>query len=276
MPRIRSKLSVSVSKQTLDVLEDILRKKLAKTTSDAVDILANNYLLTQGFGHSSAASDIIEEMQANKQILIRDLEATLDDLIAAKVEERMAEAQATTVHAEPKPLVPLDELLKQCTATSAEGIEAWATTNATLIGSTGNTVDDFVAAKVMMVQTAQANQARLKKLQPPQTQAPKESDAEKWKRLLAEGMVQYWRSYLSNESLAIPARIFNVARAALGAQKVIGTMNNGGKDEYLTGVVDRLRDDAAKRQWDVDAYIKEFKTIYEGADNIIMKNQPQR
>ena len=274
MPRIRSKLSVSVSKQTLDVLEDILRKKLAKTTSDAVDILANNYLLTQGFGHSSAASDIIEEMQANKQILIRDLEATLDDLIAAKVEERMAEAQATTVHAEPKPLVPLDELLKQCTATSAEGIEAWATANVTLIGSTGNTVDDFVAAKVMMVQTAQANQAKLKKMQP--SQAPKESDAEKWKRLLAEGMVQYWRSYLSNESLAIPARIFNVARAALGAQKVVGTMNNGGKDEYLMGVVDRLRDDAAKRQWDVDAYIKEFKTIYEGADNIIMKNQPQR
>jgi len=186
----------------------------------------------------------------------------------------MAEAQATTVHAEPKPLVPLDELLKQCTATSAESIEAWATTNATLIGSTGNTVDDFVAAKVMMVQTAQANQAKLKKMQP--SQAPKESDAEKWKRLLAEGMVQYWRSYLSNESLAIPARIFNVARAALGAQKVIGTMNNGGKDEYLMGVVDRLRDDAAKRQWDVDAYIKEFKTIYEGADNIIMKNQPQR
>lgn len=272
MPRIRSKLSVSVSKQTLDVLEDILRKKLAKTTSDAVDILANNYLLTQGFGHSSAASDIIEEMQANKQILIRDLEATLDDLIATKVEEKMAKAQATTVHAEPKSLVPLDELLKQCTAISADGIEAWATANATLIGSTGNTVDDFVAAKVMMVQTAQANQAKLKK----QTESPRESDGQKWKRLLAEGMVQYWRSYLSNESLAIPARIFNVARAAIGAQKLISTMNNGGRDEYLTGVVDRLREDAIKRKWDVDAYLKEFKTIYEGADSIIMKNQSQR
>jgi hypothetical protein len=128
----------------------------------------------------------------------------------------------------------------------------------------------------MMVQTAQANQARLKKLQPPQTQAPKESDAEKWKRLLAEGMVQYWRSYLSNESLAIPARIFNVARAAIGAQKLVSTMNNGGKDEYLVGIVNRLRDDAVKRQWDADAYLKEFKTIYEGADSIIMKNQPQR
>jgi hypothetical protein len=274
LPRIRSKLSVSVSKQTLDVLDDILRKKLAKNLSDAVDILANNYLLTQGFGHSSATSDIIEELQANKQILIRDLEATLDDLISAKVEERMAEVQATTVHAEPKPVMPLDELLRQCNATTAEGIQTWATANATLIGTTGNSVDDFVATKVMMVQTAQANQAKLKKTLP--TQASNESDAEKWKRLLSEGMVQYWRSYLSNESLAIPARIFNVARAAIGAQKVVGTMNNGGKDEYLVGIVNRLRDDAVKRQWDADAYLKEFKTIYEGADSIIMKNQPQR
>lgn len=272
MPRIRSRISVSVAKQTMDVIEDILKRKLAANASEAVDILANNYLLTQGFGHSSAASGIIEELQANKQILIRDLETTLDDLISAKVEEKMAEVQATVVHTEPKPLVPLGELLKQCTATTTDGIEAWAKANSILIGATGNTTDDFVAAKVMMVQTAQTNQARLKKIA---QEAPKESAEEKWKRLLSEGMVQYWRSYLNNESLAVSARIFNVARAAIGTQKLVDTMNNGGKDEYLMDVIDRLRGDAEKRQWDVDAYIKEFKTIYEGADNIV-KNQGQR
>jgi len=273
LPRIRSRISVSVAKQTMDVIDDILKRKLATNASEAVDILANNYLLTQGFGHSSAAAGIIEELQANKQILIRDLETTLDDLISAKVEEKMAEVQATVVHAEPKPLIPLDELLKQCTATAPDGIESWAKANAVLIGTTGNTVDDFVAAKVMMVQTAQANQAKLKKAHP---SAQKESDADKWKRLLSEGMVQYWRSYQSNESLVIPARIFQVARAAIGVQKLVDTMNNGGKDEYLTAIVNRLREDATKRQWDVDAYLKEFKTIYDGADNIIEKNQPQR
>lgn len=268
MSRIRSKLSVSVSKQTLDVLEDILRRKLAKTTSDAVDILANNYLLTQGIGHSTAASDIIKEIQANKNLLIKDLESILDDLIAAKVEERMAEVQAMTAHAEPKPLAPLDEILRQCPATTADGIEAWAKNNAVLIGATGNTVDDFVAAKIMMVQTAQANQARLKKTQaPPVT----ESEEQKWKRLLAESMARYWRAYLSDESSVIPDRIINVARAALGAQKIASTMNNGGKDEYFTEIMDRLREDAIKRKWDVDSYLKEFRTIYEGADNIIMK-----
>jgi len=269
MPRIRNRLSISISKQTLDVLEDILSKKYAENLSEAVDVLANNYLLTQGLGQSSTASKIINELQVNKNILIKDLESILDDLISVKVEERMAEAQAALISKEIKSVTPLNEILKQCTATTADGIEAWAKANATLIGTTGNTVDDFVAAKVMMVQTAQTKQARLKNPQEP----PKESEEQRWKRLLAEGMIQYWRSYLSNESLAIPARIFNVARAAIGARKLVSTMNNGGKDEYLMEIVDRLREDAAKRKWDVDAYLKEFKTIYDGAENIISNRE---
>lgn len=268
MPRIRSKLSVSVSKQTLDVIEDMLRKKLAKNTSEAVDILANNFLLTQGIGYNTATSTIINEIQLNKNAIIRDIEAALDELIAAKVNECVANMQMKNNPVEPK--IHLSDLLKECRATTLIEIEAWAKANCHLVHAAGITVDDFVATKVLMVENSQTKKAAPKGVYPLQT--AQESEEEKWKRILAEGMIQYWRAYLNNESLILSSKVFSVARAAVGVRKVIEKMDNGNKDRYLLEIVDRLRRDATDRRWDVDAYMKEFKTIYDGAENIV-RNQ---
>lgn len=278
MTRLRSKVSLTIAKSSLDVIEELIRTHQAPTASEAVDILANQFMLSGGFGKDQVANQILSDIQSRKAIIIKDMEKDLDELITTMVDEKLAQVKTVTETAtrdeEQETVVgvtPMDELFRACNATSAEGIEMWAGQHITQIGATGNSLDAFVCQKLMKVQEAARTQAfkEYKEKLP----ATGESEGAKWVRHTSEAMVQYWRTYLDNNTMLIETKMFQVARYSKAVMGLVQKMNNGQKEEYLLTVVDQLRSDAEQRKWDTEKYVREWKTIYDNADTILKRNQ---
>jgi len=269
MGRMRFKIAATVDRQTIAVLDDILKRNMAKSQSEALDILANNYLLTQGIGSHDTATEIIQSMKGSKAIILRDLEKDLDELITSIVNQKMAEEMVK------KPVKRYDssafeELLTKCPDGTASATMGWAEGWSKEIEATGHTIDEFVAEKVMMVSKA----TEAVKTRPERTGSiPQGETGEmKWVRHTAEAMVQYWRTYLNNDALQIESKMFQVARYSKAVQGLVEKMDNGHREEYLMTLVDRLRDDAGSRKWNQEKYVNDWKTIYDNAKAIISRN----
>jgi hypothetical protein len=278
MGRIRCKIAATVDKNTLDVLEALMKREKLSSQSEAIDILANHYLLTQGLG-SGALDEMNQRLLSRRTIILSDIESSIKELSRNIIEEQLMDErgkmQPTPIQTPPSAPVKkvLDELLAQCKATTSDGIELWANQNIIQIEGAGASVNAFVCEKIMQVQ-------RLAKIEAGRVYREKivsvpdsETEGQKWVRHTSEAMVQYWRTYLDNNTLLIETKMFQVARYSKAVMGVVQKMNNGQKEEYLLTVVDQLRNDAEQRKWDTEKYVHEWKTIYDNADTILKRNQ---
>lgn len=84
--RVRPRVDLTVAKATWDVLDAMVERKQAKNFSEAVDILANNFLLTHGSARHEHVVNLETEIRERVNALMSELREDINEIVVSEVE----------------------------------------------------------------------------------------------------------------------------------------------------------------------------------------------
>jgi len=274
--RTKAKYSFTIDNRTEAIINAAMKLTNAKSQSEAVDILCN--AATWSWPELLKVSGITDQQkEAHKRAwLERQIEPILNEVrdefkvmmgdMTTRIETKLTEIWASNqdeareiLHDDLEPKVTWDGLLEACPSVSEMQMTEWAKGREDDIRSTGHTILELVAAKMLGRKAS--------------VQTPVMTEDEKVNKVIenvSNKMVEYHIEKNKPNSMALPSKEFHVAHAVVRFDEMAN--NNGhGKD-----MEERLNQSLAKqmkmRQFGKD-FLEQYEDIALRAHRIVEEQQ---
>jgi len=274
--RARPKISLTVDASTIATINNLLETKRAKSTGEAVDILANHFRLTTGATpqaiddlEKAMASNIEAQLQERWSDFIGSTKQIAHDLVAVAVGNLREEQKAEVFAPIQQDNDAFERLVSNCPSGESTSIEKWAEGWRKEIEATGHSIFDLVSEKVM-----RQNESRVKvpgHVVPLDTAVNGDAKRKEVIFNLADRMKQHWVGKLGASSTG-RSKETTEFYVAFSANKFINyqkTLENGQKEALSHDLMLRVKEDARVKGWKEQDYISEFERILSSSPRII-------